>query len=60
MFTKNGTVKKTALTAYSNPRGKGIIAISLEDKDELIAVRRTIGKQRPDHRNTERPVHKIQ
>ena len=43
MFTKDGTVKKTALTAYSNPRGKGIIAISLEDKDELIAVRRTTG-----------------
>lgn len=43
MFTKNGTVKKTALSAYSNPRGKGIIAISLEEKDELIAVRRTNG-----------------
>jgi len=43
MFTKNGTVKKTALTAYSNPRGKGIIAISLDDKDELIAVRKTSG-----------------
>jgi DNA gyrase subunit A len=43
MFTKDGTVKKTALTAYSNPRGKGIIAISLDDKDELIAVRRTSG-----------------
>ncbi|MBS1234597.1 MAG: gyrA [Nitrospirae bacterium] len=43
MFTKNGTVKKTALTAYSNPRSKGIIAISLDDKDELIAVRKTSG-----------------
>ncbi len=43
MFTKNGTVKKTALTAYSNPRSKGIIAISLDDKDELIAVRKTTG-----------------
>ncbi len=43
MFTKNGTVKKTALTAYSNPRGKGIIAISIEDGDELIAVRKTSG-----------------
>ncbi|MBI5638845.1 MAG: DNA gyrase subunit A, partial [Nitrospirae bacterium] len=43
MITKNGTVKKTALTAYSNPRSKGIIAISLEDKDELIAVRKTSG-----------------
>jgi DNA gyrase subunit A len=44
MYTKNGTVKKTALSAYSNPRGKGIIAISLEDNDELIAVRKTSGK----------------
>jgi len=43
MFTKNGTVKKTALTAYSNPRGKGIIAISIEEGDELIAVRKTSG-----------------
>ncbi|MEJ2696413.1 MAG: DNA gyrase subunit A [Candidatus Sulfobium sp.] len=43
MFTKHGTVKKTALTAYSNPRGKGVIAISLDKGDELIAVRRTSG-----------------
>ena len=43
MFTKNGTVKKTALKSYSNPRGKGIIAISLEEGDELIAVRKTTG-----------------
>jgi DNA gyrase subunit A len=43
MFTKNGTVKKTALSAYSNPRGKGIIAISLVKDDELIAGRRTAG-----------------
>jgi DNA gyrase subunit A len=44
MFTKNGTVKKTALEAYSNPRGKGIIAITLEKGDELIAVQKTDGK----------------
>ncbi len=44
MFTKNGTVKKTALTSYSNPRGKGVIAVSLEENDELIAVRKTSGK----------------
>ena len=43
MFTKNGTVKKTALKSYSNPRGKGIIAISLDEGDELIAVRKTTG-----------------
>ncbi|MBI4691390.1 MAG: DNA gyrase subunit A [Nitrospirae bacterium] len=44
MFTKDGTVKKTALNEYSNPRGKGIIAITLEEKDELIAVKKTDGK----------------
>ncbi len=44
MFTKNGLVKKTMLDEYSNPRGKGIIAVSLEEGDELIAVRRTDGK----------------
>ncbi|UCE78881.1 MAG: DNA gyrase subunit A [Nitrospiraceae bacterium] len=43
MFTKNGTVKKTALKAYRNPRGKGIIAVTLEKNDELISVRRTSG-----------------
>jgi DNA gyrase subunit A len=44
MITKNGTVKKTALSAYSNPRGKGIIAVSLDEDDELIAVRKTSGE----------------
>jgi len=43
-FTKNGTVKKTALEQYSNPRGKGIIALTLEEGDELISVRKTDGK----------------
>ncbi len=43
-FTKNGTVKKTALEEYSNPRGKGIIAVTLEEGDELISVRKTDGK----------------
>lgn len=38
--TKQGTVKKTMLSAYSNPRAAGIIAISLKD-DELIQVRLT-------------------
>lgn len=44
MFTKNGIVKKTALQEYSNPRSKGIIAVSLDEGDELIAVKRTTGK----------------
>jgi DNA gyrase subunit A len=45
MATKNGTVKKSALTEFSNPRSTGIIAISLEDKDELIGAKLTDGKQ---------------
>ncbi|MEW5746433.1 MAG: DNA gyrase subunit A [Nitrospirota bacterium] len=44
MFTKAGIVKKTALEEYSNPRAKGIIAVTLDEGDELIAVKRTTGK----------------
>ncbi len=44
MFTKNGIVKKTSLEEYSNPRGKGIISVTLKTGDELIAVRKTDGK----------------
>jgi DNA gyrase subunit A len=42
--TKNGTVKKTALSAYANPRAGGIIAITLNE-DELVQVRLTNGTQ---------------
>jgi DNA gyrase subunit A len=44
VFTKNGVVKKTLLEEYSNPRGKGIIAVTLEEGDELITVRKTDGR----------------
>ncbi len=43
--TKNGVVKKTELKAYANPRAGGIIALGLEEKDELIEVALTDGKQ---------------
>jgi DNA gyrase subunit A len=43
--TRNGTVKKTELAEFSNPRPSGIIAINLEAKDELIGVKLTDGKQ---------------
>src|SRR5215472_4461051 len=43
--TRNGTVKKTALNEFSNPRPSGIIAISLDQQDELIGVHLTDGKQ---------------
>ncbi len=46
MVTKRGTVKKTELLAYSNPRPSGIIAINLADGDELIDVKLTDGKQK--------------
>ncbi len=41
--TKNGTVKKTALSQYSNPRANGIKAIKIEEGDELIDVAVTSG-----------------
>ncbi len=45
MSTKKGTVKKTELMAYSNPRRHGIVAIKLEQGDELINVELTDGNQ---------------
>ena len=43
--TRSGLVKKTELSAYSNPRVGGIIALGLEEKDQLIEVALTDGKQ---------------
>jgi len=45
MATRQGTVKKTALPEFSNPRPSGIIAINLGEKDELIGAKLTDGKQ---------------
>ena len=39
IVTRSGIVKKTALSAYSRPKQGGIIAINLDDDDELVAVR---------------------
>jgi len=44
-MSKKGVIKKTALEAYSNPRSGGIIAISLDEGDELISTKLTDGKQ---------------
>ncbi len=41
--TRNGTVKKTALSAYANPRSTGINAINILEGDELIDVQVTGG-----------------
>ena len=43
--TENGTIKKTQLSAYSNPRSGGIIAIKVDEGDRLLDVRVTDGKK---------------
>ena len=43
MGTRNGTIKKTDLKAFSNPRAAGIIAIDVDDDDALISVAETDG-----------------
>jgi DNA gyrase subunit A len=45
MATRQGTMKKTPLEAYSNPRKGGIIAITLDKGDELIEAELTDGKR---------------
>jgi DNA gyrase subunit A len=45
MATALGTVKKTALAAFSRPMAKGIIAVNLDGGDHLIGVALTDGKQ---------------
>ena len=44
MGTRKGVVKKTALSAFSNPRAGGIIAMGVEEGDSVIAVLVTDGK----------------
>ncbi len=43
--TKQGTIKKTQLDAYSRPRRTGIIAINLNDGDDIVGVDMTNGEQ---------------
>ncbi len=45
MVTRQGIIKKTSLDQYSNPRASGIIALSIEDGDGLVAVRLTDGSR---------------
>ena len=44
MGTQHGVVKKTELTAFSNPRAGGIIALGVEEGDRVMAVRMTDGQ----------------
>ena len=43
--TEKGTIKKTQLSAYSNPRSGGIIAIKVDEGDRLLDVRVTDGEK---------------
>jgi DNA gyrase subunit A len=43
--TRGGLIKKTDLMAYATPRPSGIIAIALEEGDEVVGVRLTDGSQ---------------
>jgi len=44
MVTKLGVIKKSELTEFDNPMARGIIAIGIDEGDELIAARLTNGK----------------
>ena len=43
MLTKNGTIKKTSLEAYSRPRTNGVNAIEIRENDQLLSARLTNG-----------------
>jgi DNA gyrase subunit A len=44
MVTKNGVIKKSELTEFDNPMSRGIIAVSLDEGDELIGAKITNGE----------------
>jgi len=44
MVTRKGIIKKTRLSDFSNPNSRGIIAMKIEEGDELIAVKLTSGR----------------
>jgi DNA gyrase subunit A len=44
MITKQGVIKKCELTEFDNPMSRGIIAVALDDGDELLAARLTSGE----------------
>ncbi|MGH9891988.1 MAG: DNA gyrase subunit A, partial [bacterium] len=45
MCTRNGTIKKTDLMAFSHPRAGGIIALGIDEGDALMAAALTLGNQ---------------
>ena len=45
-ITKNGTIKKTAMSQFDTNRKTGLIAINLKDGDELVAIKQTTGNDK--------------
>jgi DNA gyrase subunit A len=45
LATKKGVVKKISLSEFSNPRKRGVIALAIDEGDELIAARHLLGGQ---------------
>ncbi len=45
MVTRNGVIKKCELTEFDNPLSRGIIAISVDDDDELLGAKITSGAE---------------
>jgi DNA gyrase subunit A len=46
MVTRHGTIKKTELSEFANIRNNGIVAMGIDDGDELIAAELTDGKKK--------------
>ncbi|MGH9434955.1 MAG: DNA gyrase subunit A [Terriglobia bacterium] len=44
LCTRNGLIKKTRLSQFSNPNARGILAMKIEDGDELIGAKLTTGR----------------
>jgi DNA gyrase subunit A len=44
LVTRNGVIKKTRLANFSNPMSRGIIAMNVDDEDELIGAKQTTGQ----------------
>ncbi|MHB8653060.1 MAG: DNA gyrase subunit A [Terriglobia bacterium] len=45
LSTRQGIIKKTRLAEFSNPNSRGILAMKIEDGDELIAAKLTTGRE---------------
>ena len=59
MGTRQGTIKKTELSAFANPRAGGIIAMGIDDGDEVIAVQISDGAEPGLHRHPRRHGHPL-